>query len=149
MIRDKVTGEIRKLHDGVITLLLKDENQIDDPDFIRYRSIKELCDKWEDYKELKEYWYIDDAGVIQIDQVLSSEINMRKAIGNYFDTREEAELAVRRLKAWKLMKDFGCGFILDDNFTVKFVGPDVRKIASAKEQKSLSDAYKLLFGGEE
>lgn len=50
MIRNKETGEIRKLHDGFITLLLKDENQIDDPDFMRYRSIKELCDKWEDYQ---------------------------------------------------------------------------------------------------
>lgn len=48
MIRNKKTGEIRKLHDGFITLLLKDENQIDDPDFRRYRSIKELCEEWED-----------------------------------------------------------------------------------------------------
>lgn len=53
-----------------------------------------------------------------------------------------------KFRAWD-EKNKHCGFVLDDHFTVKFVGADARKITSAEEQKSLSDAYKLLFGSEE
>lgn len=78
-----------------------------------FNSLAELTKEWEDYAEPKEYWHIDDTGVIQIGQVLSSEINMRKAIGNYFSSREEAERAVEKLKAWKRLKDKGLRFNLN------------------------------------
>lgn len=67
----------------------------------------------------------------------------------HFEDAEDCRKFCDKLLAWKRLKDFGCGFMLDDHFTVKFVGPDARKITSAEEQKSLSDSYKLLFGGEE
>ena len=109
MIRDKETGEIRKLHDGFITLFLKDENQIDDPDFIRYRSIKELCDKWEDVPEKpKEYWYLDCYGMVLRALYSGNEWDeRRKLIGNYFLSREEAEKAVKKLKALTKAKEDG------------------------------------------
>ena len=75
-----------------------------------YNSLAELNEEWCDYEEPKEYWYIDPmvCGVyftkIKNDEDLC-EFN--KQIGNYFETKEEAELAVRKLKAWKRLKDKG------------------------------------------
>lgn len=37
-------------------------------------------------------------------------VEQNKAIGNYFETREEAEKAVEKLKAWKRLKDSGLKF---------------------------------------
>lgn len=100
MIRNKKTGEIRKLHDGVITLLLKDENQIDDPDFRRYRSVKELCEEWEDVEELpQQYYYIDDCG--HICRASANDLEhgaRRKNIGNWFNTERQAEEALEKIK---------------------------------------------------
>lgn len=107
-LRNKKTGEI-------IELLAKPSFVKRNDDYLQsevntFNSLAELNAEWEDYEEPKEYRYIDDAGVIQIDQVLSSEINMRKSIGNYFETKEEAEKAVEKLKALKRLKDKGFRF---------------------------------------
>ena len=101
-------------------------------------------------EESKDYWYLNCNGDV-IRAVYKSDDLERSliAIGNYFESPEEAEKAVEKLEAWKRLKDFGCGFILDDHFAVKFIGPDARKVTSAEEQKSLSNAYKLLFVGKE
>lgn len=117
----------------------------------KYTSLAELNAEWEDVPE--EYWFINSVGGIirptDTNDWTPEDADHHKEIGNYFETIEEAEKAVEKLKAWKRLKDFGCGFMLDDHCAVKFVGPDARKITSAEEQRSLSDAYKLLFRGEE
>ena len=100
-LRDKETGEIVE-----ITMPIKNG----DGCCISANSLAELNEGWEDYEEPKEYWYIDDAGIVCVDEVLCSVINMRKEIGNYFETREEAERAVEKLKAWKRLKDKGIEF---------------------------------------
>ena len=79
----------------------------------------------------------------------NGEDRFNKEIGNYFETKEEAELVVDKLKAWQRLKDIGCRFVLDDNFAVKFVGPEVTKIVSAEEGRMLCDDYRLLFGGKD
>ena len=100
-LKNKKTGEI-KAFDEVMREVYKWNN---------YNSLTELNEEWEDVpEEPKEYYYIDDAGVIQIDQVLCPVINMRKSIGNYFDTEEKAEKAVEKLKATKRLKDKGVSF---------------------------------------
>lgn len=108
---------------------------------------------WEDYKEPKVGYLIDpmeeDCVSADDDCYEEADIERAKELGIWFETREEAEKAVKKLKAWKRLKDAGCGLKLDDHFAVRFVGPDARKITTAEEQKSLSDAYKLLFGGED
>lgn len=139
-LRNKRTGEI-KAFDEVIREAYKWNN---------YNSLAELNEEWEDYEEPKEYWYIDCDGEIEHDKDQGTGFDKDcKAIGNCFETKEEAEKAVEKLKAWKRLKDIGCRFILDDNFTVKFVGPEVTKIVSAEEGRMLCDDYRLLFGGEE
>ena len=145
-LKNRKTGEIK---DVCEVLDMKQEDGV----LYKYYSLAELNSEWEDVPEEPiGYWFVNSSGgidFIALEDDSIEGIDGSKQIGNYFSSREEAELALKKLKAWKRLKDFGCGFILDDHFTVKFVGPDARKIKSAEEQKSLSDAYKLLFGGEE
>ena len=72
---------------------------------------KPFNDWFEDYEEPQiYYWYIDDLGIVSIDRVESSTIEMRKNFCNHFDTREEAEQAVEKLKAFKRLQDLGFRF---------------------------------------
>lgn len=105
-LRNKKTGEIEEFEN--ITRVFK---------FIgnknTYNFLTELNAEWEDCKEPKEYWCIDWTGGINHITVLNDmdeyEEN-KKQIGNYFDTREEAEQAVEKLKAWKRLQDTGVTF---------------------------------------
>lgn len=76
------------------------------------KNVAEMIEAgWEDYKEPQVAYYIDRDGHIVSYQrkvacpkrVFDKEEN--EAIGNYFETREEAEKAVEKLKAWKRLKD--------------------------------------------
>lgn len=117
-----------------------------------YNSLAELNAEWEDApEEPKEYYYyIDDGGIISIDQSLSTMLNMRKSFGNYFDTREEAEKAVEKLKAWKRLKDKGFRFDgwedspAEDDFDMIWFTMKA-KVWDVETQEALD----LLFGGEE
>ena len=80
-------------------------------------TLAELNEEWEDYEEPKPQvvYYIDRDGEIvpyknveYPKRVFDTEQN--KAIGNYFETKEEAEKAVEELKAWKRLKDKGFKF---------------------------------------
>lgn len=106
-IRNKKTGEIRK-----ITSILIDK-------MFTVNSLAELNEEWEDYEEPKDkgYWYMDDLGRIQFSSEVLDELEdhpnnlmIRKLYGNYFETREEAEKAVEKLRTWKHLKDKGFRF---------------------------------------
>lgn len=136
-LRNKKTGEI-KAFDEVMREAYKWNN---------YNSLAELNSEWEDApEEPKGYWYISAYGNLAKTDVMTDLHRGAEEIGNLFSTREEAEKAVERLRAWKRLKDKGFRFIegwLDNNddFIIKaklgYVGlidqPDVH----------------LLFGGEE
>lgn len=109
-LRNKLTGEIN--------ILKVDEDYFkiykDDGEFVCPVTLKELNEGWEEYyEEPKEYWHIDFDGDlmptsdIKCDKHVFDKI---KEIGNYFDTREEAEKAVEKLKAVKRLKDNGFKF---------------------------------------
>ena len=78
-----------------------------------YTSLAELNAEWEDYEEPKGYWYINEFGTPT--EMTHTRENIydkqRKNFGNYFETEEEAEKAVEKLKAWKRLKDKGFRFI--------------------------------------
>ena len=106
----------------------------------------------EDYEEPKEYWYIDTTEGSAVERTCEGfELTdkERKEIGNYFETREEAEKAVEKLKAWKRLKDNHFKFL-----NIKDVTPDVPidgyyvHIEATFDAAGLDD-LKLLFGGEE
>ena len=120
-----------------------------------FNSLAELNAEWEDCEEPKEYyWYIDDLGIVSIDRIINSSIAMRKNFGNYFDTREEAEKAVEKLKAWKLLKD-ECnikfnGLIRNDRGMLKGVKLVYdRHEVTLERMRECVDALHLIFGGEE
>ena len=113
-LRNKQTGEI---YDFKITPDYDDVMsgwKIENKDFgVRYYShLAELNEEWEDYEEPKEHWFIDyDGGIIPFNRNKETATdNLMKQIGNYFETKEEAEKAVETLKAWKRLKDKGFSF---------------------------------------
>lgn len=74
-------------------------------------SIEELANNFEDYEEPKEYWYIDTSMMEVTYNTLGAESDVEefnKQIGNYFETEEEAEKAVEKLKAITRLNK--CGF---------------------------------------
>ena len=117
-----------------------------------YDSLTELNADWEDYEEPKEIWYLDYDGLPYCEEnPIEEEVQCIKEIGNYFETKEEAEKAVRKLKAWKRLEDKGFRFhewYKPDGcepFIVVETNIGLDDIDNKKLQKDLD----LLFGGEE
>ena len=160
-LRNKKTGEIGDLKQwwnrknrningvGVYVSLDKPLKQ--------YNSLAELNEEWEDYEEPKTVWYIDAQGNIQDWQdAACADWTNEKSIGNYFETKEEAEKAVEKLKAWKRLKDKGFRFTLTPGVGSLDITPDKFQIEINADmpakwfccdavQKDLDDC----FGGEE
>ena len=150
-LRNKKTGEIcefmihKRIKDS------KDGNPV-------YAPFNDSVEDWEDYEEPKEFWYICDFRVIRgIEGKLSftrEEIAKMKSIGNYFETEEEAEKAVEKLKAWTRLKDKGFKFVSFSvgNRRIEFDIP-TPKFTTAYDaiefEKSFVKDLDLLFGGEE
>ena len=118
-LRNKKTGEIVDLSEGFIRDTYNGEMiqikpvAISNKEGYVYGSLAELNEEWEDVpEEPKEYWFMDYGGRIKPMNDANDEEDMaRKLIGNYFETREEAEKAVEKFKAWKRLKDKGFRFI--------------------------------------
>lgn len=112
-----------------------------------YDSLAELNEEWEDYEEPKEYWYVYGTSV-QCGMVGDLVEDGFKQIGNYFETKEEAERAVEKLCAWKRLKDKGFRF---DHWNKEY-GSIVGIIAKISKDALAIDVLpdmNLLFGGEE
>lgn len=132
-LRNKKTGEIW------------DIGKVLTNDYPAYESLKQINEEWEDYEEpkwLRDYWFIDTCGnvVKQEDDGLGAT---RREIGNYFETKEEAEKAVEKLKALKRLKDKG--------FKISFVQDGGCVYLRADWGILLGDFsdVELLFGGGE
>ncbi|MBQ5474049.1 MAG: hypothetical protein IIT65_04980 [Lachnospiraceae bacterium] len=147
-LRNKKTGEVI---DVLVTTVEYPENCQGQPVYNFYDSLTELNNELEDYEETKEYWCIDWTGGINhitvLDDVDEYEEN-KKEIGNYFDTREEAEKAVEKLKAWKRLKDIGFHF-LGWNSTYKGDNVDFYlDWINSDSKEQLTKDLELLFGDE-
>lgn len=111
-----------------------------------YNSLAELNEEWEDVpEEPKEYWFISTTGEAhRFEGEDKTYTPSRKQLGNYFETREEAEKTVERLRAWKRLKDKG--FRLDavvDNFFCLDI------YMSGEAYEAIKNDLKIVFGGEE
>lgn len=150
-LRNKTTGEIGNListnwNEMALTIMDKDGVQL-----AKYTSLAELNTEWEDYEEPKTFFTIYYDGMISEFKCGDDEqIRDMKEIGNYFDTREEAEKAVEKLKAWKRLKDH--------NLETEKATPiaDGRKgkrmkaiIFYANDYDNFLDDLDTCFGGEE
>ena len=90
-IRNKKTGEILEIEKIVID------------DIYTVNSVSGLADNWEDYEEPKVAYFINAQGyVIDFSDGYYDDWTHEEQIGNKFETKEEAEKAVEKLKAWKL-----------------------------------------------
>lgn len=136
-LKNKQTGEI---------VIANVTRVVSGVDFDCGQTLAELNAEWEDApEEPKEHWTLGHDGAIF---KLSEWENQKdhEEIGNYFSSREEAELAVRKLKAWKRLKDKGFRFFNNKviieygNVSYKLIYP-----VTAVEKQDLD----LLFGGEE
>ena len=145
-LRNKKTGEIV---DNIFWDDEVDELCVCGEKLYFYNVLSELNEVWEDYEEPKEYWYIGQDGVIfsDTDTITQDYADRLQEIGNYFETEEEAERAVEKLKAWKRLKDAGFKFISWDSnyghFRASF------KFAPGDDRCLPKDDLDLLFGGEE
>jgi hypothetical protein len=148
-LRNKKTGEmgiINYFDNQSIVIYPIDENwnAKGDKKYV-YHSLAELNEEWEDYEEPKEYWYIDyDGGILCGESDNSSAEKMMISMGNHFESLEEAEKAVERLRAWKRLKDKGFRFIdhIDRN-----TGQGMTRYEW--DGYVNSEDLDLLFGGEE
>lgn len=121
-----------------------------------YDTLAELAEEWEDYEEPKEYWFIGAGGEIQKTDRDPDDGYARQMIatGNYFETKEEAEKAVEKLKAWKRLKDKGVKFTGYGRYDIdgeksphiSFSCPNFDDLFDDDEMVADLD---LLFGGEE
>lgn len=143
-LRNKKTGEII---DGGFVLTYYD-GIASNPQ----HSLAELNEEWEDYEEPKhDYYFIRDGGNIDCHwyQKPGEITERREQIGNYFETKEEAEKAVEKLKAWKRLKDKGFKFkgLCESVYELPAIEYDMNVDVSrdSQEYKDLD----LLFGGEE
>ena len=120
-----------------------------------YKSLAELNEEWEDYeepKELKEYWCITGRGNLHYLQDMMDENDKdHREIGNCFETKEEAEKAVEKLKAWKRLKDGGITFknwTINQTGTIDCFATWGDNIPPSRKNPTLLEDLDLLFGGE-
>ena len=149
-VKNKITGDIAELdfdsREGTFIVVRYDlhtKETIKD----YYKNLKDLCEDWEDYEEPKEYWCIDWTGGVNNITVLDGSDkyeSSKKEIGNYFETKEEAEKAVEKLKAWKRLKDkgFKLDAVVDSFFCL-----DIYMNGGPYEE--IKEDLKIVFGGEE
>jgi hypothetical protein len=155
-LRNKKTREIANLEDR--GLLKSDNNNhiIVYPEgtlkYYAYNSLAELCEEWEDApEEPKKTWFIDAFGNICDREAMTLKSGWDDKPLFEFETEEEAEKAVEKLKAWKRLKSHDL-FIskgnrtfvnTDDVFVIQNVQFRVDTYGDAEEDLD------LLFGGEE
>ena len=155
-LKNKQTGEIVDLSEGFIMdryngskIQIKPVAISNDEGYV-YSSLAKLNEEWEDYEESKGYWYINEFGTPT--EITTTRENIydkqRKNFGNYFETKEEAEKAVEKLRAWKRLKDKGFRFVLSATTMdrIDIIRECFYSIEQAAEAK---DDIVLLFGGEE
>jgi len=165
-LRNKKTGEIIEAEScnntgGCISIYYEEKDgQIGTKDC--FNSLAELNEEWEDYEYPKEHYFITEyGGVFSLNEYegLNNVANPEdyKQIGNYFGTKEEAEKAVEKLKAWKRLKDKGFKFIgvrgigkvIDFDIPEPYNHVGFDEYVSSESEKEFFDDLMLLFGGEE
>lgn len=145
-LRNKKTGEIIEF-DAILPV--KDVVG-DSVAHLEYDSLAELNEEWEDYEEPKEYWFISTTGEVhRFEGEDKTYTTGRKQLGNYFETREEAEKAVEKLKAFANLRKRGLKF---DGWDENHHNLGIIEFSFPIVMESVRDFEKdldLLFGGEE
>ena len=145
-LRNKKTGETRDF-DGINVLKNSDCTIAQ----FSYDNLAELNEEWEDYREPKDFWYIDvDGDVYESFTLNQYNLDKISSIGNCFETKEEAEKAVEKLKARKRLKDKGFRFrgLGVDNYEIDDIKYEMKEPPITHDCQEMKD-LKLLFGGKD
>lgn len=142
-LKNKISGEIKEF-------CLFDGNELQGG-----ATLESLTKEWEDCEEpgwLKGYWFIDSCGSIIKEDYYNILGSVRRRIGNCFETEEEAEKAVEKLKALKRLKYKGFRFNGVEVFSeglleIDGVLPALKGADNTERLKIIDDLY-LIFGGE-
>lgn len=120
-----------------------------------YESLAELIEDWEDAPEdkPKEYWYISplDADIVKEENKGDNVDEFNEEIGNHFETEEEGEQAIEKLKALKRLEEKGFRF---DGYEIVYgdkgnlCGQLFYK-AGDYWKKDVEEELDLLFSGED
>lgn len=156
-LKNKKTGEIVyatikvSYGGGELQIRYYPVNNAEDTHFKEYRSISELNEEWEDYEEPKEHWYVTAYGNLAKTDVMTDLHWGAEGIGNLFNTKEEAELALRKLKAWKRLKEKGFRFEwwkeADNRLQYNTIAFN-SFVYNYEDREQLRKDLDLLFGGE-
>lgn len=142
-LRNKKTGEIVVFGEGIVDLRQ-----------IGCNNVAEMMDAgWEDYEEPKEFWFIDADGKVKETTYLTyyDKFDLGN-FGNLFETKEEAEKVVEKLKAWKRLRDGGITFknwTINQTGTIDCFATWGDNIPPSRKNPTLLEDLDLLFGGEE
>ena len=101
-------------------------------------------------EEPERFWWINERLTIYESEVRDDTIWLRdacKQTGNYFSSREEAEKAVEKLKAFKRLKDKG--FMFKKWRTADISGDKYYFVIQAEANDADGADLDLLFSGEE
>lgn len=136
-LRNKKTGEIADLeHEGLVKSNPRGKLVVwkfNANDFVEYDSLAELNEEWEDAPE-------EPKGIKSVGNIGSS-------VHIELGSKEEAEKAVEKLKAWKRLKDKGFEFCeYDDGYKHDFNSGHIEFYVE-NDGGVLKD-LDLLFGGE-
>lgn len=154
-LRNKKTGEIKEVRMSyredtapiVVSETTCDENG--QSQGWPYNSLAELNEEWEDApEEPKKYWTIDCG--LAIDYTWYGKIHdlAAEAVGLKFDTKEECERAIEKLKALTRLKNKGFSFRWIDMETGEIKYSFFLKKGQKVTRKDEDDLL-LLFGDEE
>lgn len=150
-LKNKKTGEIVEVEScnsttGTIGLFFVEGRECDRA----YSSLAELCEEWEDYEEPKKWYTINkfNGSVDEIDDDRCSWTDEEKEsiaeLGLKFETKEEAERAVEKLKAWERLEDNGFRFKGWSG-----ASGSNNQVIYCDFGKADAELLNLLFGGEE
>lgn len=145
-VRNKKTGEIKNVNHNRVLI------HFNDGQTKCINSLAELNEEWEDYEEPKEFFAIipykkEGYEVFPYDN-FGHIYKLAEELGIAFKTREEAEKAVEKLRAWKRLKDKGFSFggWEDCNGEINTI---YFSIPENKWETDTCDDLDICFGGEE
>ena len=150
-LKNKKTGEIIEKFPDVFV--------VNSGEWIRhYDSLAELNAEWEDApEEPKEHWAIDQFGEpINVTGLSRLQLEKLHQLGNGFETKEEAQKAAEKLKAWeRLQKKFNfhiTGWDVVDTQVIITTDCDFDYVKARQDDGLWSDLDlvfngNLLFGG--
>ena len=157
-LRNKKTGEIATVKgfrsvEGEIQMTYTIDN--DETKLYLYctPSLTTFTEEWQDYEEPEEYWCITGRGNLHYLQDMTDENDKdHREIGNYFETKEQAEKAVEKLKAWHKLIGYWETEILGWEIRDMPTGGNWQTVNvkfNIKARKEPMELLDLLFGGEE